>query len=101
MFQGLDMYQMRKVLGGNSTHTTRSNQSSRARVLSVARSYELQARKLKFVREVVYAASGLGLDGIDDLGQIDAAYSDPRVDVGGVVDIDTEAGRLMRQLGSR
>jgi hypothetical protein len=62
------------------------------RVLSVARSYERQARKLKFVREVVYAASGLGADGIDDLGRIDAAYSDPRVDVGGVVDIDTESG---------
>jgi hypothetical protein len=63
------------------------------RVLSVARSYERQARKLKFVREVVYAASGLGIDGIDDLGRIDAAYSDPLVDVGGVVDIDSEFGR--------
>jgi hypothetical protein len=66
------------------------------RVLSVARSYERQARKLKFVREVVYAASGLGTDGIDDLGQIDAAYSDPLVDVGGLVDLDTESGRANR-----
>jgi hypothetical protein len=63
------------------------------RILSVARSYELQARKLKFIREVVYAASGLGTDGIDDLGRIDAAYSDPLVDIGGVVNIDSEAGR--------
>jgi hypothetical protein len=62
------------------------------RVLSVARSYELQRRKLRFVREVVYAASGLGPDGIDNLGRIDAAYSDPLVDVGGVVDIDTKTG---------
>ena len=61
--------------------------------MSLARSYKRQARKLDFVREVVYAASGLGPSGIDDLGQVDAAYSDPLIDVGNVVDIDTEAGR--------
>jgi hypothetical protein len=66
---------------------------SAERVLSAARSYEIQNKKLKFIREVVYAASGLGLDGISSLGDIDAAYSDPMVDVGGMVDIDTESGR--------
>lgn len=63
------------------------------RILSATRRYEFQTKKLKFIREVVYAASGLGPDGIDNLGEIDAAYSDPLVDVGGVVDIDTESGR--------
>lgn len=63
------------------------------RILSVARSFELQAKKLKFVREVVYAASALGLDGIDNIGEIDAAYSNPLVDVGGMVDLATESGR--------
>lgn len=63
------------------------------RILSVARSFELQRKKLKFIREVVYAASGLGPDGIDNLGKIDAAYSDPLVDIGGVVDIGNEFGR--------
>jgi hypothetical protein len=63
------------------------------RILSVARSHELQARKLKFIREVVYAASGLGSNGIDNLGEVDAAYSDPLVDVGGLLDIDTAPDR--------
>jgi hypothetical protein len=63
------------------------------RILSVARSFELQEKRLKFIREVVYAASGLGPDGIGNIGEIDAAYSDPLVAVGGVVDIDTEFGR--------
>lgn len=62
------------------------------RILAVARSFELQEKKLKFIREVVYAASGLGPNGIATLGEIDAAYSDPLVDVGAIVDLDTESG---------
>lgn len=62
------------------------------RILSAARSFELQDKKLRFIREVVYAASGLGLHGIENLGDMDAAYSDPLVGVGDLVDLDTEFG---------
>ena len=31
------------------------------RILSAARAYDMQMSKLKFIKEVVYAASGLGL----------------------------------------
>lgn len=61
------------------------------RILKAARSYSRQARKLQFVREVVYAAAGLGAAGIESLGTLDAAYSNPLIDVGGVIDIDTNA----------
>lgn len=46
-----------------------------------------QASKAAFVREVVYAASGLGLDGVNGIARLDASYSDPTVDVGGVIDV--------------
>ena len=40
-----------------------------------------------FVREVVYAASGLGAAGITEVAGVDATYSDPLVDLGGLIDI--------------
>lgn len=53
-------------------------------------SLQEQARRASFVREVVYAASGLGPAGVDDIGSLDATYSSPLVDVGGVIDIGSD-----------
>jgi hypothetical protein len=60
------------------------------RILSTVRSFQFQAKKLQFIREVVYAASGLGDDGLDNLGELDAAYSNPLVDIGSVLDLETD-----------
>lgn len=62
-------------------------------ILDVARSFSHQQRKLDFAREVTYAASGLGLEGLSRVGLLDAAYSDPMVDVGGLLDADGTNGR--------
>jgi hypothetical protein len=61
-------------------------------VFELMKSFDLQRSKLEFVQEVVYAASGLGQLGIDRLGLIDATYSDPVVDVGGVIDMEVDEG---------
>jgi hypothetical protein len=61
-------------------------------VLSVVDAFDEQVTKAVFVREVVYAASGLGRDGVDSIGILDAAYSDPLVDVGGVLDMGGREG---------
>jgi hypothetical protein len=62
-----------------------------APVLAAADAFAEQRSKAVFVREVVYAASGLGRSGVDSIGVLDAAYSDPLVDVGGLIDV--AAGR--------
>ena len=59
-------------------------------ILAVAESYPRQAAELAFVREVVYATAGLGLDGVDGAPTVDATYSDPLIDIGGVIDVDPE-----------
>lgn len=56
-------------------------------IMAAASSFPQQRRVLDFLREVVYAASGLGVAGIEAVGTIDAAYSDPLLDVGDVVNI--------------
>lgn len=61
-------------------------------ILAEARRHSQQAEGLEFVREVVYAVSGFGTSGIEDLGLADAAYSDPFVDVGGVIDVAESRG---------
>lgn len=62
------------------------------RILAVAERFSLRAEELKFVREVVFATSGLGFDGLGGVGRVDAAYSDPLVDVGGVIDLARDPG---------
>ncbi len=54
--------------------------------------HSAQEQSLEFVREVVYAASGVAAADIRDLGIADAAYSDPVVDIGGVVSIEEDDG---------
>jgi hypothetical protein len=62
-------------------------------ILKEARRYESQNRDLEFVREVVYATAGLGVAGLSQIEFADAAYGDPLVGIGGVVDIDRNDGR--------
>jgi hypothetical protein len=57
------------------------------RILACAREMQGQARQLRFVREVVFATSGLGLIGVSDASDVDAAYSDPLIDIGGMIDV--------------
>lgn len=61
-------------------------------ILDSVAQFDQQSRKFDFVREVVYAASGLGPEGIAEIGLVDAAYSDPLVDVGGLLDVDRANG---------
>lgn len=62
-------------------------------IFRVAGSFPLQQRKLDFIREVTYAASGLGVGGLSSIGLLDAAYSDPMVDIGGLLDVDAVEGK--------
>lgn len=57
------------------------------RILAAAGSYENRTAEMEFVREVVYATSGLGSDGMPGAPNLDATYSDPIVAVGGIVDL--------------
>jgi hypothetical protein len=45
-------------------------------------------RELAFVREVVLALAGLGVDGISVAAPVDATYGDPNVGIGGIVNLD-------------
>jgi hypothetical protein len=56
-------------------------------VLTAAQQFGEQVSRATFAREVVYAASGLGAEGVDSIPLLDATYSNPLVDVGGVVDV--------------
>jgi len=67
------------------------NRSFAEPILVEIRNHAQQAERLDFVREVVYAVSAFGVDGIPDLGTADAAYSDPLVDFGGLIDITEDA----------
>lgn len=60
------------------------------RILSAALALGEQSRVLKFVHEVVFATSGLGLEGLRLAAEVDATYSDPSVDVGGVLDVERD-----------
>lgn len=44
-------------------------------------------KELAFVQEVVLALAGLGLPGLSNAAQADATYSDPNIDVGGIIDL--------------
>lgn len=63
-------------------------------IFEVANAFPLQQRKLDFIREVAYAASGLGVGGLSSIGLLDAAYSDPLVDIGGLLDMATSDGKV-------
>jgi hypothetical protein len=62
------------------------------RILAVVESFPMRAGELGFVREVVYAASGLGVEGLQTVTELDATYSDPLVDVGGMIEVERDPG---------
>ena len=68
------------------------NRSLANRILEVAETFPIRAEELAFVREVVYATSGLGLEGLRSVSDFDATYSDPLVDVGGMLEIELDPG---------
>lgn len=61
------------------------------RIIRAASDLEEQACVMKFVHEVVFATSGLGLEGLQLAAEVDATYSDPSVDVGGVVEVERDS----------
>ncbi len=67
--------------------------SDRAKpILDAIMRFPEQHKRHEFVREVVYAASGLGSEGLAAIGLLDAAYSDPYVDIGGLLDVEPDDG---------
>lgn len=56
-------------------------------ILAVVRSFADHGRQLDLTREIVFAVSGLGDLGVARAASVDAAYSDPLVDSGGVLDL--------------
>jgi hypothetical protein len=65
----------------------RLNHQFSDRIFTSARATRRQSRELAFVREVVFATSGLGATGVSDASAVDAAYSDPLIDLGGMIDV--------------
>lgn len=49
-------------------------------------------KELSFVQEVVLALAGLGVPGLSAAAQADATYSDPNIDIGGVIDLSNAEG---------
>ncbi len=48
------------------------------------------ANMIAFVREVVYATSGLGIDDVEEATAVDATYANPLLSVGNLVEVDPE-----------
>jgi hypothetical protein len=69
-----------------------ANQDFVQPILEAATELFLLSREATYVREIVYAASGLGLDGIESLTSVDATYSDPVIDVGGLIEVRPDRG---------
>ena len=65
----------------------RLNHSFADPILVCAESMAQQAQGLRFVREVVFATSGLGVSGVSEASAVDATYSDPLIDIGGMIDV--------------
>jgi len=60
-------------------------------VLIVMESLPIRSAELHFVREVIYAISGFGLDGLVSASILDATYGDPLVDVGGMIEVEPDS----------
>ena len=68
------------------------NRTFSDRILTAAKRFPLRAAELAFVQEVMYATSGLGTAGLAAAGELDATYSDPLVDVGGLIEVERDRG---------
>lgn len=62
------------------------------RVLSLASTFPRFGSEMSYVHEVVFATSGLALEGLEQVPLVDAAYSDPFIDVGGVIELQRDPG---------
>lgn len=70
------------------------NEATIGPILRRARDFPEQDDHLRFVREVVFAMSALGVRGIPAASREDAAYGDDVIADGDMVDIGGSAGRL-------
>lgn len=70
----------------------RLNSEFAPRIIAAAEQFPRQAQELAFVREIVYATSGLGISGIAGAAHVDATYGDPLVDVGGMIEVRPDEG---------
>jgi len=68
------------------------NRALADRVLSSAETFPRFSSESCYVHEVVFATSGLALEGLERVPQVDAAYSDPFVDLGGLIDVERDPG---------
>lgn len=68
------------------------NRSFADRILALARSFPERANDLHFVKEVVNATSGLAVRDLSRVGTVDATYSDPMIDMGGLIEIARDPG---------
>lgn len=64
------------------------NQEFAAPILAVAAESSLTREVLEFVEEVVGAASGLDVAGIQNIKEVDATYANPIVAFGGLLELD-------------
>jgi len=70
-------------------------------IIEAINSQEGESLRYKFVREVTFAAAGLGPEAVSNLGQVDAMYSDPDVDVGGMLDLDDLTSNKTTEVAKR
>lgn len=62
-------------------------------ILDAASRFRTRARDIEFVREVMFATSGLGFDGLNSASHADATYGDPLVDLGGLIEVEPADGQ--------
>jgi hypothetical protein len=62
-------------------------------ILLAAESFPEQRIELAFIREVVYATSGLGLVGLENASEVDATYADPLIEIGGMIEVSPDLRR--------
>ena len=70
------------------------NQDFSESILDKARSFERYSTELDFLREVVFALSGLGAVGILSAGNSDASYGNEMIGPQGMVDIASEQSEV-------
>jgi hypothetical protein len=61
-------------------------------VLRSATDLLVLGRGIAFIREVVFAVSALGLEGISTATEADVTYANPMADLGSMIDIDPDEG---------
>jgi len=80
------------------------NQGLAIPILNAALGFDEHAAMYQFVEEVVFAVSAMSLEAIERATESDAAYADPLVDVGGLLDLvakdeTNKTARIARHFG--